>query len=89
MSRNLSGRFLGGLPFKDIVAQLYRFYDNSAVRMAGLKDIQSILGAPGLKLKRASDTRWLSHDQAITAIRKSLSSSITSLQKEPTERNDA
>ena len=75
--------------FKDIVAQLFRFYDYSAVRTAGLKDIQSVLGAPDLKLKRASDTRWLSHDQAITAIRKSLPSIITSLQKEATERNDA
>lgn len=75
--------------FKDIVAQMYRFYDYSAVRTAGLKDIQSVLGAPDLKLKRASDTRWLSHDQAITAIRKCLPSIITSLQKEATERNDA
>ena len=75
--------------FNDIVAKLYRFYDYSAVRTAGLKDIQSVLGAPDLKLKRASDTRWLSHDQAITAIRKYLPSIITSLQKEATERNDA
>ena len=42
-----------------------------------------------LKLKKASDTRWLSHDQAITAICKSLPSIITSLHKEATERNDA
>jgi len=51
--------------FKDIVAQLYRFYDFLAVRAAGLKDIQSVLGAPDLKLTKASETRWLSHDQAI------------------------
>lgn len=38
--------------FKDIVAQLFRFYDFSAVRTAGLKDIQSVLGAPDLKLKK-------------------------------------
>ena len=75
--------------FKDVVAQLFRFYDFSAVRTAGLKDIQSVLGAPDLKLKKASDTRWLSHDQAITAICKSLPSIITSLHKEATERNDA
>ena len=31
--------------FKDIVAQLFRFYDFSAVRTAGLKDIQSVLEA--------------------------------------------
>lgn len=75
--------------FKDIVAQLYRFYDHSAVRTAGLKDIQSAIRAPDQKLKRASDTQWVSHDQAITAIRKSLPSIITSLQREATERNDA
>ena len=75
--------------FKDIVSQMHRFYDYSPVRTVGLKEIQSILGASDLRLKRASDTRWLSHDQAITAIRKSLPSIITSLQKEATERNDA
>ena len=75
--------------FKDIVSQMHRFYDYSPVRTVGLKEIQIILGASDLRLKRASDTRWLSHDQAITAIRKSLPSIITSLQKEATERNDA
>lgn len=60
---------------------MHRFYD-SPVRTVGLKKIQSILGASDLRLKGAGNTRWLSHDQAITAIRKSLPSIITSLQKE-------
>lgn len=75
--------------FKAILAQLYRFYEHSSVRTAGLKDIQNVLSAPDLHLKRASDTRWLSHDLAVTAVRKSLPSVITSLKRESTERNDA
>ena len=61
----------------------------AAVRTAGHKGIYSILQASDLKLKRASNTQWLSHDQAITAIRKSLPSIIKSLPKEATERNNA
>ena len=35
--------------FKDVLDQLYRFYENSAVRSAGLKSIQEILNDPCLK----------------------------------------
>ena len=58
--------------FKAILAQLYRFYDYSAVRTAGLKGIQEILNDPRLKLSKASDVRWLSHDKAVENLRKCL-----------------
>ena len=40
--------------FKAILAQLYRFYDFSAVRTAGLRGIQEVLNDPQLKLTKAS-----------------------------------
>ena len=51
--------------FKSILDQLYRFYQNSAVRMAGLKSIQEVVNDPQLKLTQAKDVRWLSHEKAV------------------------
>ena len=41
--------------FEAILDQLYRFYDNSPVRTAGLHSIQEILNEPNLKLRQAKD----------------------------------
>ena len=57
--------------------------------MAGLKEIESILGDPAVKLKEIADTRWLSHENAVTAIRRCLPALITSLEREAAERTDA
>ena len=43
--------------FKAILDQLYRFYENSPVRTAGLHNIQEILNEPNLKLCQAKDVR--------------------------------
>ena len=75
--------------FKAILDQLYRFYDNSAVRTAALKLIQDILEDPRLKLTQAKDVRWLSHEHAVNNLRKCLKSVITSLEREADERHDA
>ena len=75
--------------FKAILDQLYRFYDNSAVRTAALKFIQDILEDPRLKLTQAKDVRWLSHEDAVNNLRKYLRSVITSLEREADERHDA
>ena len=77
------------MKFKDILQQLFKFYQNSAVRMAGLKEIESILGDPAVKLKEIADTRWLFHENAVTAIRRCLPALITSLEREAAERTDA
>ena len=47
--------------FKDILDQLYHYYENSAVRIAGLRAIQEVLNDPHLKFTQAKDIRWLSH----------------------------
>ena len=41
--------------FTSILDQLYHFYDNSAVRSAGLQSIQTVLEDPLLKLTQAKD----------------------------------
>ena len=66
--------------FKAIISQLYRFYDFSAVRRAGLRGIQEVLNNPKLKLTKALDVRWLSHERAVENLRKCLPSVITSLE---------
>ena len=40
-------------------------------------------------LKKAIHTRWLSHDQAVTTIRPTLPSLLTTLEREVDERDDA
>lgn len=75
--------------FRDILRQLFYFFQNSAVRMAGFTALQKLLETPEIKLKQANDTRWLSHDAAVQALRRSLVTVVTALEREATERNDA
>ena len=75
--------------FKPTLAQLFKFYENSAVRTAGSKSIEQLLETPELKLKRPAETRWLSHDAACQTLVKVLQAVITSLEQEATERGDA
>ena len=42
--------------FKPTLRQLFYFYENSAVRMSGLKKIDPLLETPELKLKKPLDT---------------------------------
>ena len=48
-----------------------------------------MLNDPKLKLTKASDVRWLSHERAVDNLRKCLPSVITSLEREASERHDA
>ncbi len=75
--------------FKDILDQLCRYYENSAVRTAGLRAIQEVLNNPHLKLTQAKDVRWLSHEKAVGNFRKCFTSVITSLEREAEELNCA
>ena len=75
--------------FKSILDQLYRFYQNSAIRMAGLKAIQEVINDPQLKLTQAKDVRWLSREKAVRNLPQWLPSVLTSLEREATERHNA
>ena len=68
---------------------LYYHFKNSPVREAALHEIQKIMEEPILCLKKAIHTRWLSHDQPVTAIRRTLPSLLTTLEREVAEREDA
>ena len=75
--------------FKPTLRQLFNFYQNSSVRMSGLKAIEQVLQLPELKLKKAADTRWLSHDNACKTLVRVLPAVIASLEREVIERGDA
>ena len=74
--------------FKVTLRSLFQFYQNSAVRMAGLHTIQEILNDPVIKLRAAKDRRWHSHEHVIKAVIRILPSLITSLEREATERDE-
>ena len=68
---------------------LYYHFANSPVGEAALHEIQEIMEEPVLNLKKVIHTRWLSHDQAVTAIRRTLPSLLTTLEREVAEKDDA
>ena len=74
--------------FKEILSSLFYFYHNSSVRQAGLTFIQAVLGESSLKLKQAKDVRWLSHQAAVDALRRSLVPVLRSLDYEASERGE-
>ena len=71
--------------FKSILQTLFYFYQNSAVRMASLRNIQEILNESHIKCKQAIDVCWLSHDNAIKAVIRSLPALLVSLDREASE----
>ncbi|CAH1242606.1 ZNF862 [Branchiostoma lanceolatum] len=71
-----------GEVFKPNLLSLFLFYNGSAVRSEGLKEIQVILHELTLKLKQPKDVRWLSHDAATDALYKSLRSVLVHLNEE-------
>ena len=74
--------------FKNVMTNLYKFYQNSPVRMAALHSIQETMETPTLKLKEAKDVRWLSHDAAVQTLKRTLPSVIASLEREAVERGE-
>ncbi|XP_006822442.1 zinc finger protein 862-like [Saccoglossus kowalevskii] len=74
--------------FHTILRQLYDYYDNSAVRMAGLHAVQTALGEKVLKPIQPSSTRWLSIEMSTTRLKESYVSILVSLEREGEERGD-
>ena len=75
--------------FDSHLVTLYYHFANSSVCEAALHKIQAIMEEPVLRLKKAVHTRWLSHDQAVTAIRRTLPSLLTTLERKVAEKDDA
>ena len=74
--------------FKPNLRNIYYFFDKSPVCEAALHEIQELLGDEQLKLKNACDTRWLSTNEAVQTLRRSLPAVVTALEREGTERSD-
>lgn len=60
--------------FDKTLCQVYSFFSRSCVHTVQLSEIQKALNQPELHLKRPTETRWLSLEYAIDALRKSLQS---------------
>ena len=71
--------------FSNILRQLYDFFDNSAIRTAGLEAVQTIINESG-KLLAPCSTRWLSTERSVNRLRKCFTSVV---QREGEERSDA
>ena len=76
------------IKFGEVLVSIFKFYHNSSIRQAGLEEIQTIVNDPPLRFKLPSATRWLSHAQAVDAVRRSLTSLLLSLDREASERAD-
>ena len=53
------------------------FFNYSPKRSQSLKEIQAVLELPELKIIKPSDTRWLSHERSIKAIKASYNALVT------------
>ena len=74
--------------FKNHLTQIFRYYHYSSVCSASLISMQTLLDDPVLKLKAASNTRWLPHDQAVSTIWKILSSLVAHMEQEAETKGD-
>ena len=55
--------------FNTIIRQLFDFYANSAVRTAGLEEVQSLLQEKHIKILEPCVTRWLSIERSVHRIK--------------------
>ena len=63
-----------------VMANLWKLFFYSPKKAEKLKELQSVLGLPELKIVKPSSTRWLSHERCMKAIRKELPALILTLQ---------
>ena len=71
--------------FQRILNQIYVFFSRSTVRTSELCEMQKALSEPHLKLQRPTETRWLSHQSAVDALRRSIKAVYATLQHEAPE----
>ena len=73
--------------FPTILRQLFDYFNNSAVRTAGLEAVQALINESG-KLIAPCTTRWLSVDRSVNCLKSCFTSVVISLQRESQERSD-
>ena len=64
-----------------LMGNLWKFFYYSPKRAETLKEVQSALNLPELKITKPGDTRWLSHERCVRAIKKELPAILTTLQQ--------
>ena len=67
--------------FFGMMGNVWKLFYYSPKKMQVLKEVQAICGLPELKVVKPSDTRWLSHERCMRAIRKELPALILTLQQ--------
>ena len=82
---NTAHKFPWFSKFEKTLNQLYTHFSHSAVRSATLAAMQKVLDAPQLKLQRPTDTRWLSLENAVHAVRLCLDALVLALDNEACE----
>ena len=63
------------------ISLLWKFFHYSPKRSHSLKEIQAVLDLTELKITKPSNTRWLSHEQSIKAIKASYNALVTILER--------
>ena len=58
--------------FQSLLNEIYSFFSRSTVHTQHLKEVEKGMNDPQLKLTRATETRWLSHQNAVDALRRSI-----------------
>ena len=58
---------------------LWKFFHYLTKRTESLKEVQSVLDMPELKIIKPSDTRWLAHERCVKAVKASYSAIVTTL----------
>ena len=71
------------------MTNLWKLFYYSPQKAEALKNVQSVLCMPELKVVQPSDTRWLSQERCVKAIRKELSALIITFLKFYEDSSDA
>ena len=58
---------------------LWKHFHNSPKRAECLKEVQSVLELPEMKVIKPSDTRWLSHERCVKAVKASYSAIVITI----------
>ena len=63
-----------------MMSNVWKLFYYSPKKAETLKEVQSALQLPELQIVKPSDTRWLSHERCMRAIKKELPPQIVTLQ---------
>ena len=68
---------------------VWKLFYYSPKKAENLKEIQSVLNMPQLKMLKPTDTRWLSHENTITSVKRSYTAVVVTLETIHEESGDA